>query len=925
MAPLRILHLEDSPLDAELTLAALSEAGVDPHLERVDTREAFNVALGQSWDLILSDYMLPTFNGLTALQIARDKCPDVPFIFVSGALGEELAIEMLKGGATDYVLKQRLGRLGPAVHRAVREAQERAVRLQIEKGLRQSEDRYRFLADAVPQIVWTVSPDGVTDYCNKVWLDYTGLTQTNGVQSWADVIHPDDLPAAMRRWQNSLQTGSPFEIEYRFRRHDGVYRWHLGRCIPRRDGAGVLLQWVGSATDIDDRRQSEAAVRRSESLYRTLAEAVPGVVFTNRPDGSVDYINPAWTHYTGQSIDEAQRGGDGWTSVVHPQDLRRVQDWWGDCVRTGKPRLIEYRIRNPEGRFRWILVRVMPMRDEAGNILQWVGTATDIDAQKRAEADYRRLLNQLDAIIGNMNEGLAVGDANGNLLSMNAAGFRMHGYVAGEEYRRNIKDLTGVFELSTLTGTEVPLDQWPMSRALAGETFSDLELRLHYKGTGHRWVANYAGCPIRNAAGQIEMVIVTFRDVTTQKRTESELAMAKEQAEAANRMKDEFLATLSHELRTPLNAILGWTQLLLLDSADPDDLRHGLQTIERNAQVQTQLVADLLDVSRIISGKVHLTPKPTNLRGVLDAANDALRPAADARGVRLETVVERPDPIVTGDADRLQQVMWNLLSNAIKFTPRGGLVQSRLRRVESQIHLVVTDSGQGISPDFLPHVFERFRQADGSISRSHGGLGLGLAIVRHLVELHGGTVRAESEGDGKGSTFTVSLPVAAPFDQVGMTAAEVDAADLLAEASTPAPAPPPKPADALKGLRILVVDDEPDARAVVAAVLNRQQADVTAVGSAAEALEMVQRLRPDVMVSDIGMPLEDGYGLMRSVRKLSSAQGGSVPAVALTAYARVEDRVRTQEAGFQAHLHKPVEAHELVHTVAALAGRPLNS
>jgi signal transduction histidine kinase/CheY-like chemotaxis protein len=388
---------------------------------------------------------------------------------------------------------------------------------------------------------------------------------------------------------------------------------------------------------------------------------------------------------------------------------------------------------------------------------------------------------------------------------------------------------------------------------------------------------------------------------------------ARREAESASRSKDEFLATVSHELRTPLNAILGWAQLLLTSDVDVEKTRRGLETIARNAKLQAQLIDDLLDVSRIISGKMRLDVRALDLVPVVDAALEAIRPAAEAKQIRLRRVLDPLAGPVAGDPARLQQVVWNLLSNAVKFTPKEGLVEVRLERVNSHVEIIVADNGPGIAPDFLPHVFDRFRQSDASTTRRQGGLGLGLAIVRHLVELHGGTVRAKSPGEGHGSTFVVLLPLSI----VHMTSADGQRVHPRAEADGP-----DCEDDAtlnLKGIRVLVVDDEPDARETMQQILEHCDAEVRTAASAAEGLQALQEWQPHVLLSDIGMPGEDGYGLIRQVRALPPERGGRTPAAALTAFARGEDRRRALMAGFQMHVAKPVEVNELAAVVASLA------
>jgi PAS domain S-box-containing protein len=415
-----------------------------------------------------------------------------------------------------------------------------------------------------------------------------------------------------------------------------------------------------------------------------------------------------------------------------------------------------------------------------------------------------------------------------------------------------------------------------------------------------------------------------LRDIGERKRVEEERAKlldaeqaARLEAERASRVKDEFLATLSHELRTPLNAILGWATILRGGNgqADADDLRQGLETIERNARVQTRIIEDLLDMSRIISGKVRLDVQRLSLEPVLRAAVETVTPAADAKGVRIQAVLDPLAGPVSGDPNRLQQVFWNLLTNAIKFTPKGGGVQLVLERVNSQLEVSVIDSGEGIRPEFLPHVFDRFRQADPSTTRRHGGLGLGLSLVKQLVELHGGTVRAKSAGVGQGSTFTVSLPLTVVHPEREAEALrrhpQVAATTTFAD----------EMCVQIDGLKVLVVDDEADARTLLRRLLEDCGAIVTTAASAAEALERLVVERPDVLISDIGMPGEDGYSLIRRVRALGPENSGNIPAVALTAYAGSEDRTRSILAGFQMHIAKPVEPTELLAVVASVAGR----
>jgi CheY-like chemotaxis protein len=397
---------------------------------------------------------------------------------------------------------------------------------------------------------------------------------------------------------------------------------------------------------------------------------------------------------------------------------------------------------------------------------------------------------------------------------------------------------------------------------------------------------------------------------------EDEILLAKRAAEEATLAKDEFLAVVSHELRTPLTAMLGWARMLQTGKLDERTSARALDAIERNAESQNQLIGDLLDFSRIISGKIRLDVGRVELASVVEAAVDVVSPAADARGIRLQAVLDPKAGPVSGDPERLQQVMWNLLSNAIKFTPPAGRVQVRVARVESSVEITVSDTGQGISAEFLPYVFERFRQADNTTTRRQGGLGLGMAITKHLVELHGGTIRAESPGEGKGSTFVLRLPVMI-----------VHLAEHLSEVSDERRQPAGEgqaqfvePAK-LDGVHVLVVDDEQDARELLTAILTQSGAVVTAAAGVAEALDKLRQVKPNLLVSDIEMANEDGYSLIRKVRALEGGRGRRIPAIALTAHARSSDRLRALSEGYQMHMSKPVEPAELVLAIANLTDR----
>jgi PAS domain S-box-containing protein len=463
--------------------------------------------------------------------------------------------------------------------------------------------------------------------------------------------------------------------------------------------------------------------------------------------------------------------------------------------------------------------------------------------------------------------------------------------------------------------------------AIANRKAYEAEYRIVRPDGELRWIANRGRADYDDLGNPLRVLGIAM-DISARKQTEEERAVLLEQeqaaraeAQAANQAKDEFLTVVSHELRSPLNAMLGWTHILRKQKAGDPQVQRATGIIERSARQQLQLIEDLLDTARVISGKLKIETRPVELVSVIFNALDVVRPAAEAKRIDLVSRLNPSAGQITGDPDRLQQVVWNLLSNAIKFTPDGGRVEIRLERADPHVQIRVSDTGKGIEAGFLPHIFDRFRQADSSAARRHGGLGLGLSLVKQLVELHGGTVSVSSAGEGRGATFTVKLPMRAVY-----TPQLSDGRRPANEEETEVEAP--GGASALAGVRVVVVDDEEDAREMIATTLHDYGAQVQAASSGAEAIELLSRrepgARPDVLVCDIGLPGEDGYALLRRVRTLPVEQGGAIPAVAVTAYARVEDRLRALQAGFQMHVAKPVEPAELVTVLASVVGR-LNS
>jgi len=547
-------------------------------------------------------------------------------------------------------------------------------------------------------------------------------------------------------------------------------------------------------------------------------------------------------------------------------------------------------------------------------------------SRRGAERRLREQREWLRVTLSSIGDAVIATDLDGSVNFINPTAEALTGWTTAQAIRKPLGSVYRVINEETREPVESPFSVIKREGAVVGlANHTTLIAR-----DGREIPIEDSGAPIKDSDGRIIGVIVVFHDVSERRRA----ALAREQmlkrehaarlaAESADRIKDEFLATVSHELRTPLTAILGWAAMLNLGQLDEETVRNALEVIERNAKSQAQIIDDILDVSRIINGKLRIDSRPVVLSTVVQAAIDTLRPAAAAKDITLTAALEQTNNLVTGDPDRLQQIISNLVSNAIKFTPKGGRVEVQLERTGSHLEVRVSDSGVGIDEQFLPHVFERFRQADSSTTRAHGGLGLGLAIVRHLAELHGGTVVAESDGPGRGASFTVRLPQANGRDESAAT----HAGESNVEAAPTGPARTGATGDGsadepdLTGLRVLVVENELDTLEILRLALGQYGAQVRAASSSAGALEAFSEWKPDVLISDLGMPGEDGFTLIRKVRSLAPAQGGSVPAAALTAYVRDEDRLRALEAGYQAHVPKPVEPSALASVVARLASR----
>jgi PAS domain S-box-containing protein len=683
-----------------------------------------------------------------------------------------------------------------------------------------------------------------------------------------------------------------------------------------------------------------AELLRSEAQFQRIVETAQEGIWHIDAEGRTLYANHHLAAMLGYRPEEL--AGSNAYDLVPQEDLERARAAWSKRER-GDAERVEFRFRHKDGHVVWLRATATPLFED-GRFAGAFAMLTDVTEARRSEAALRaseaRKGTQL-AVTQVLAQATDLPDAVTRVIEATCQGL---GWCCGALWRvdREANVLrcaqfwaqpglpTAEFEAASRRaalspGVGLPGRVWT---AVEGAWITDLDQDANFP---HKAAAAAAGLhsafaiPItfgRDCLGVIEFFSETPRkpdpellggflgvgsqvgqfmermriERERQGLLESEQA-ARREAEAANHAKDEFLATLSHELRTPLNAIVGWAHLLRTGQLDEGQTSRAVEVIDRNAKAQSQIVADVLDVSRIVMGKLRLEVRPVDLATVVAEALDTLRPAAAAKEIQVEAALAEGGK-VSGDPDRLQQVVWNLVSNAIKFTSAGGRIAVSIRHSESHVEVVVEDSGAGIRPDFLPHVFERFRQSDSSSTRAHGGLGLGLALVRHLVELHGGTVSAVSGGEGQGSRFTVTLPIMAPPER-----------DLRE---------PRAPVD-LHGLQVLVVDDDGDARDLVATALRRAGADVRTAATTSEALADVDRHPPAVIVSDLEMPGEDGYQLIRRLRALDPEHGGTIPAAALTAHVRPDQIRRALEAGFQRHLSKPAAPEEIARAVEALA------
>ena len=780
-----------------------------------------------------------------------------------------------------------------------------------------------FFENAAVGLHW-VDRDGKIIRANRAELELLGYSSEEYIGRHIADFHADT--AAIEEILARLTRGETIHgYEAQLRCKDGSLRHVLiSSNVLWRDGNFVHTRCF--TRDVTDQKRALDALKLSQGVKSAILDAALDAVITMDEGGRVMDFNPAAERLFGYA--KASAIGRAVADLIIPERLRaQHREGLARYVATGESRVLGKRIEQTalhasghEFPVELSITRIADVTPPA-----FAAMLRDLTGAKEAVAQQARLA----AIVASSNDAIVGKTLEGVVTSWNKSAEHMFGYTAEEMIGERILKIIP----SERHGEEDSI----LRRLRHGQKIEHFETQRLRKD-GRLLTVSLTSSPIYGADGTIIGASKIVRDITARKLAEEDLRRrdeelrtlseraaeererlleneraARAETERMSAIKDEFLATLSHELRTPLNAVLGWTQILRRTKQDDVELQRGLETIERNTRIQAQLIEDLLDMSRITSGQVRLDTQAVELAPIVEAAIETVKPSAHAKSIRIEKVLDPGAGPVSGDPARLQQVVWNLLSNAVKFTPKTGKVQVLLARVNSHVEISVADTGAGIRPEFLPYVFDRFRQADASSTREYAGLGLGLSIVKSLVELHGGSVRAESAGEGRGATFQVQLPlIAMRMSTPG---------EQRLHPRTPVATQPEYVLADLAGVTILVVDDDADARELIKRILQECGAEVVTAASAMDALEVIRETRPSVLVSDIGMPRIDGYELLKRVRALGEANGGNMKAIALTAFARSEDRARALRAGFINHVSKPVEPSELIATVASDAGR----
>ncbi|HYP97824.1 MAG TPA: ATP-binding protein [Polyangiaceae bacterium] len=901
-------------------------------------------------DLVLSDVMMPTLDGFGLLAALRGDANtlSVPMVLLSARAGEEARIEGLRAGANEYLVKPFSARELLAV--VASQLELARVRRDSERTLRHQVEQHLTLINRAPLGVYLLDADfrfaEVNPIAAPVFSGFPGGVIGHRFEEVTRSMWPETYANEMIAiFQHTLQTGESYIStdggEPRIDRDaPEYYEWRADR-ITLPDGRFGLVCYF---RDVSERRQAAAA----KAYLAAIVDSADDAILAKDLNGVIQSCNAAAERLFGYSA--AELVGRSVRMLIPPERQLEEDEILARLRRGERLQHFETVRVAKDGRHIDVALTISPVRDEHGKIIGASKIGRDITGVKQAEAERIRLLQENAAVTETLNNvgALVASDLERSKVvqAVTDAATELTGAEFGAFFYNELDERGETYTLYTISGVpREAFSKFPMPRntAVFEPTFKgtgvvrsdDITKESTYGHNaphhgmppGHLPVHSYLAVPVKGRGGDVigglffgHSQVARFAEhheriavgIAAWAAVALENSHLYESVQDASRLKDEFLASLSHELRTPLNAIVGYVRMLQAGMLPPEKRQKAIDTIARNATSLTQIVEDVLDISRIVSGKIRLNVQPVDLPAVVRNAIDAIAPAAEAKRVRVETVLDPHAGPISGDPERLQQVLWNLLSNAVKFTKRDGKVQVRLERVNSHLEVIVSDTGIGIAPEFLPHVFERFRQAEGGTTRERGGLGLGLSIARQLAEMHGGTIDVSSPGLGQGATFCVTLPLMSvqPIREEG------------ARVHPRSPSNPEKVADApLHGIHVLAVDDEPDALALIGTVLESAGARVTAAPSAEDALNQLLPDMPDVVITDLGMPKMDGFALIEQLRHHASAKVREVPAAALTAYARSEDRVRALRAGFQIHLAKPIDPAELITTIASLAKR----
>ncbi|MES2962670.1 MAG: PAS domain-containing protein [Bdellovibrionota bacterium] len=846
-----------------------------------------------------------------------------------------------------------------------------------------SEERFKTLFENIPQIIFVTDADGTMSQYNQHWYKYTGIPLEAPRDERAKAIHPDDVEGVFASVEAAAEAGVPWSHEYRIRRHDGVYRWHLGSSVPIKDERGKTIRRIGHVVDIEQQkreaivlektnvdleksvRESLQELRNAYAFAESVLENIPNMIFVkDAKDLRFVRFNRAGENLLGMTRDKLMGKND--YDFFPPAEAKHFQDKDREVL-AGREiiDIAEESISTARGETRILHTKKIPIVDENGEPKYLVGISEDITDKKKLEDERMQLvqsniekqeseksaerldfLAQASAVLGSSL------DLEGTLTNLT----KLIVPTMADWCSVQLLQADGTLKQLAVSHSDPAKVKWalefqakypPDPNAPAGPhhvvrtgkseliaEVDDAMATLGARGPEHRRLIeelgfkSYLCSPIRRRGEIIGALALMTTKESDRHFSEADLHLTEElcaragiavdnaklyrEAQTLNRVKDEFLATLSHELRTPINVIQGHTDLVLaeFDELGDEDLKESLLTIQRNTRLQTQIVSDLLDVSSIITGKISYVPQETSPADAVNAVVEAIKPTANNKGVTVTAKTEGAKKSILADPTRLHQIIWNLVNNAVKFTPPGGTVVITAENDAGFCTFTVRDDGLGIKREFLPFVFDRFSQADSSMSRKFGGLGLGLSIVKNLAEIHGGTVSVASDGTGKGSTFVVRLPVRTSYSY---SVPSLDAASRAQVASI-------ESGSSLENLRILLVEDSLDNRILVTRMLKKAGAEVLEAESAAAAREILKSTRPDIIVSDIGMPDENGLQFMRRFRSEHlEDSAASIPAIALTAYVRPEEIDEALAAGFQAHISKPVTRPLLVNEIAKWA------